>query len=229
LSILNQLDSIKTKATFHIVSKYLNQVETLTIAQEALKRGHLVGLRFPTLIDPNSLGDDQLYGILQDESTAFYNSLSVYPKFLRLAVGQEKDPRIVGIAQSMGFVVTSYTVDTFDYTKDINSTKILKPYQDQIRLVPYGTVRLIGLHHDLYPVYNQDQTIFEQLRNITRAVGGELVRLDNCTQSEKAYRENNDLPSGTVRSTSQSDAFRMEGTTLLLLLTTLAFIVSLVE
>lgn len=70
--MLNALKSNNVKATFHVTTKYINQVEVVTNVQRAFQEGHVIGLRYPTSLDPTQQSDDEIRTTLKDESAKIH-------------------------------------------------------------------------------------------------------------------------------------------------------------
>ena len=195
LAIRESLLAAKAWSTFHVVTRYLGSVQYLTNLQELKRDGHVIGLRFPTTINPMLLSDDLFVKTLLDESRTLKNYIGVYPKYLRLPDGGYDD-RLVNLARGLGFQVTRWNVDLFDY--DIgNSTAVdkiplfRKPFQAEFSQVSTGSGRYIALFHDQAPVY-QNRTLLVNLADWLRNSSYKLVTMDACLMDTDPYRATND-------------------------------------
>ena len=130
--VLAALEQKKVKATFHIVTKYLNTVSVFTNLQETERAGHIIGLRFPTEVDPSKASDETIRKVLRTESQLVYNAIKKYPKYLRLPAGKDDD-RVVQIAQEEGFVVTRWNFDSLDYTNGLNVATVVADLNQRFR------------------------------------------------------------------------------------------------
>jgi len=205
-SVLQALKNSKIKATFHFVTRYFNQVSVVTNVEAAYRDGHLIGLRFPTTIDPNSLSDDELASILVQESQKIFNIIGKHPKYLRLPLGQLKDS-VYSVAQRLGFIITRWNVDSNDFG-DVKADNIVQTYRNQMDQVSPGAGRYIGLHRDLYNVY-YDQTVLSKMGSLFAEKKYESVTLDVCV-GQGDYRERNvDLQGGTAQGTQKGDGIDM--------------------
>ena len=195
LNILNGLQQANIKATFHIVTKYLSNIAVSTNLRTAYERGHLIGLRFPTEKDPKSMTDVDIKQTLLLESFKIFKQIGVYPKYLRLPANGYDD-RVVSIATALGFVVTQWNIDTFDFEADVTGWKISNAYVTQLNTVAQGQGRFISLHRDLYKVYT-DESIMVTVNANVSSRGYTFVTLDKCL-SDSAYRGDNKDPTGQV-------------------------------
>ena len=111
-SILTTLRNAKVRATFHPVTTYINaDVAVLTHIQTADNDGHIIGVRLKPTLDVAKMSDADILATLQDHSNSIFGVINKHPKFLRVGVDQMSD-RLASLANSMGFVTTSYNIDT---------------------------------------------------------------------------------------------------------------------
>ena len=196
------LNANKVKATFHVVTKYLNNVSVLSNLQEAEKAGHVIGLRFPTEIDPTKASDETIRKVLRSESNNVYSAIKKYPKYLRLPSGKDDD-RVVQIAQEEGFVVTRWNFDPEDYATGVTAGAISTKLQGEFSLVSAGRGRYIALVHDIYDVYKNTQFLGDILGTVKNS-GYTAVTLQDCLSDASAYRDTNG--GGTTTTQSTNDA-----------------------
>ena len=195
-SVLSALASQKIKATFHVVTKYFNNIVVSTNLKTAKENGHVVGLRFPTERDPNAMSDRELKETLIMESFRIHKQIGVYPKFLRLPLGGFTD-RVVKIASRLGFIITEWNVDSGDYDKDATRDRIITAFNQQADSVAQGAGRFIALQRDLYAVYDDPAIIATIKANMTTR-GYAFVTLDECLSESSGYRADNKDPDGEI-------------------------------
>jgi peptidoglycan/xylan/chitin deacetylase (PgdA/CDA1 family) len=147
------------------------------------------------------MSDDDFKKTLFEESNAIYQMVQKYPKFLRLPSDGYTDNH-VSIASSMGFVVTTWNIDSDDYTATELSSMQAK-YEAAFKDVAAGKSRFISLHHDGAPVYG-DTSVIPALADYVKANLYSFVPLDKCLGLTSAYRATNDNPG--VGTSSTNDA-----------------------
>lgn len=188
--VLDQLASSKIKVTFHVITKYLNTVAYVANMRRAFKDGHVIGLRFPTTVDPTQLTQNQLVSALRNEANQIFSVIGTYPKFIRLPSDKLTDD-VVAVVQSEGYIVTKWTIDPMDYTAGLDAAQIVAKYSDMFKLVSKGTAGYISLHHDIYTLYRDKPDIIPTLVNAVQAAGYKFVTLDKCLLEAEAYRATN--------------------------------------
>lgn len=194
-SILSALGSAKIKATFHVVTKYFNNIVVSTNLKTAKENGHVIGLRFPTDQDPNSMSDLDIKKTLIMESYRISKQIGVFPKFLRMPLGGYSD-RVVKVASKLGFIITEWNIDSFDYETGVTRDRIISAFNTQADSVAQGAGRFISLQRDLYAVYDDPSIIATIKANMTTR-GYVFVGLDECL-AESAYRADNKDPDNEV-------------------------------
>lgn len=219
-NVLISLDASQTKATFHVITAYLNNVVYSTLLTQIVQAGHLLGMRYPTTLDPNTQSDDQIVQTLLDQSQIVYSYTSVYPKYLRLPYGDYSQAKL-NLIQNQGFFISFWNLDVLDYNV-ANVTNgpatISGVYQTQFAQVGAGAGRFIALHHDIYPVYTNPNVIPQVVAAIKNN-GYTAVRLDTCLNDKAPYRLANNDVRGKI-STKTSDAASSTATSFLLPLMT---------
>lgn len=207
--VLKGLQDNKMNATFHVITKYFQNVAFVTNMETAYRQGHIIGLRYPNKeVDLTEESDEDIRLTLLTESETIYQYIGVYPKYLRLPFGKY-DSRAVKIAESLGFVLTGWNVDPMDYQEGMNAATIAGTYVTQFNQVGQGLGRYIGLHHDIYPVY-QDPGVYQRLKNAFDAYKYRTVTLAECLGDPEPYRNGN-AGSGAVGSTSGAEKKYVSG------------------
>lgn len=187
-SVLTALKQNGLKATFHVTTEWVSQVQVVTNIQQADKDGHVVGLRFPTKLDPSKMSDAEIEKTLSDDSEKIFNIIKKYPKFLRLPYGKY-DSRVLNVCSKMGFVVTLWNIDVSDYSKDANAKSIVGAYNNQLGVVAAGAGRYISVHHDIANVY-YDSTVLAQVASTLKNAKYTAVTLDKCLVTSPYRSEN---------------------------------------
>lgn len=154
--------------------------------------------------------EEQIIQTLLAGSQAIFKIIGVYPKYLRVPYGAEQDDKVVGVAQKLGFVITTFNIDSMDYSAGSTAESIVGRYNEQLSTVFAGQGAFISVHQDLAmnsrgtSLYADQSLMAKVVRNFQNS-GYKAVGLDVCTKNE-AYRSNNvDYRSG-ITYTPKSDA-----------------------
>ncbi|KAI3631295.1 hypothetical protein MIR68_010785 [Amoeboaphelidium protococcarum] len=194
-SVLQALAQVNISVTFHVVTKYLDNVASVTNIQTAYRNGHLIGLRFPTTMDPSAMSESAFQATLLTESNKLFTVIQAYPKYLRLPAGQY-NANHVKIANTLGMIVTEWNVDTNDYNLDpaTGLSQMIGAYSEQFSQVGPGLGRYVSLHHDLSQFYSNATNVVETVKYI-KNYQYNIVRLDMCLSAD-AYRKSNGVNGG---------------------------------
>ncbi|TPX41088.1 hypothetical protein SeMB42_g03563 [Synchytrium endobioticum] len=197
LNILTSLRASNVTATFHISTKYIEQDLTLQSYVKALYNdGHVIGIRFNTLLNPANMSLADVQTELINESNTVYNVLGVYPKYLRMPYGQT-NAAIDALTKSLGFATTGFALDTMDYVSTTTAANIQSSVVNYMAQLVGGQSFII-LSHDLYSVTN---VAVNGTVNAVHANAYKFVGMDKCMGST-AYRSSNGV--GNSSSTSGS-------------------------
>lgn len=172
--LLNTLDSKKVKATFHITTKYLTDPNIQSIIQRIAKSGHLIGLRTEADWDLFNMSDDQIRAGVARQANVLASFVGYTPSFIRLPYNKFDD-RVVKAVESTGLIVSSFNVETYDYTG--NPDRIVKSIQLSLSLVGKGSGSFISIQHD---GVQQSVGATGKIIDLVRSYGYKLVKLDEC-------------------------------------------------
>ncbi|TPX36920.1 hypothetical protein SmJEL517_g01081 [Synchytrium microbalum] len=198
-NILYALRAMNVTATFHISTRYITQDLTLQSYVKALYNdGHVIGIRFNTILNPSNMSLADVQTELINESAVIYNVIGQYPKYLVMPYGQTT-AAIDALTKSMGFITTSFALDTMDYVATTTSANIVSNVTNYMSQL-VGGQSFIFLSHDLYSVTN---VALNGTVNAIRAAGYKLVAMDKC-QGSTAYRTSNGASTNTGSSSTGS-------------------------
>lgn len=231
LNVQKALAAANASVTFHVVTAYLNQVTYSALVKQSYKAGHIIGIRFPTTANLISMSDDVYVKTLQENSARIYELVGVYPKYLRLPAGGYQE-RHIGLAQSMGFQITTWSLDFFDYNiadkaKAANQDlfSVYKSYIDpELQRVARGTASYILLLHDQYPVYLNETILPAVVTYLRNQYGYNIVTMDKCLLDKSPYRGDNNDPRNPGTKSVKSGAMVPETSWAALALAFVAFI-----
>jgi peptidoglycan/xylan/chitin deacetylase (PgdA/CDA1 family) len=202
-AVLSTLSKNKIPATVHVVTKYLKVSSVESNLDAAFDQGLLIGLRFATDKNPTDMSAKELKQELLDSSEAIFKVIGKYPKFLRFGAGQAND-QAIKIASELGFIVTTWNIDSYDYDSSRTAKQIIDAYVDKVKLLSNNKTSFIGLHRDTADVsiYGKDETILPTIVKNMTAAGFQPVSLDKCLGVTSPYRESNADPAGEVKAGS---------------------------
>ncbi|KAI9015466.1 hypothetical protein DFJ74DRAFT_709403 [Hyaloraphidium curvatum] len=190
LSIVDQLGYIGgrgVRASFFPVASYLNDVVLQTSVKYAQQKGHVVGFRFPTGVDPRALSDADLKATMCQSANKVSEAIGVkgqWPKYVMLPFGQV-DQRVDLAVRKLGFQPVSWNIDSMDYnTNKDDCTAIPKAYREQLGRLPAGWGKFIALQHDMLPC---TQTTMDEVFNLIVQYNYTAVPMDVCLGDSSAY------------------------------------------
>lgn len=114
-ALLSALSKHKVKATFHICPDYLDNPVILAYLRKAASDGHTVGVSIKEDVAKGKISDLKDY--LSKTKAILKRTINYEPKYLRFPEPGPSDEALK-LARSMGFVVTSYNLDSMDYVRD---------------------------------------------------------------------------------------------------------------
>jgi len=172
--LLNTLDSKNVKATFHITTKYLTDPNIQAIIQRISKAGHLIGLRTEADWNLFEMSDDQIRAGLARQANVLASFIGYTPGVVRLPY-DKFDDRIVKAVESTGLVVSSFSVETYDYTG--SADRIVKSIQLPLSLIGKGAGSFISIQHD---GVQQSVAATAKIIDLVKSYGYKFVKLDEC-------------------------------------------------
>jgi peptidoglycan/xylan/chitin deacetylase (PgdA/CDA1 family) len=133
--------------------------------------------------------DAEIEKILLEDSKKIYDKLGVFPKYVRFGYNKYDD-RVIKVAEKLGFVVTTWNLDSNDYGESLTEEDFLKTYQSKFESNSRGSLRYIALHHDLSNFYPSNPTALPKLGSLMTSYGYTSVGLDKCLNKDQ-YRQTN--------------------------------------
>lgn len=183
-AILQVLREEQVQATFHISTKWLSNVVSETIANQARVEGHIIGLRLQTEIPLENIKASELETILIDQSNAVYRATGVHPRFIRLPYSENPTPQsVTDILSKFGFLVTKFNVDLQDYTRS-NEEIISQGFRATLDSLGDLLGRWIILAHDTVPI----STAIQAGIQYGKEKGYKFINLGECTSNTYVYR-----------------------------------------
>jgi len=135
--ILSMLASKDTKATFHIVTQYINDPVVAANIQAIAKGGHVIGLRLTPNVDYKDTN-----AVLNDFTASTTKLREVLggasPRYVRLPYVAPNDPNIeafratVAALEAKGYIVTHQNIDIGIYNVGATAASVLAPVQTQL-------------------------------------------------------------------------------------------------
>lgn len=172
--LLNTLDSKNVKVTFHITTKYLTDPNIQSIIQRIAKSGHLIGLRTEASWNLFDMSDEMIRAGLARQANVLASFIGYTPRVVRLPY-DKFDDRIVRAVESTGLVVSSFSVETYDYTG--SADRIVKSIQLPLSLAGKGAGSFISIQHD---GVQQSVAATAKIIDLVKGYGYKFVKLDEC-------------------------------------------------
>ena len=172
--LLNTLNDKKLKVTFHLTTQYLTDPNVQSTIQRIAADGHLIGLRTDPSWDLFQMSDDQIKASIARQSQVMAQFVGYQPILIRLPY-QKFDDRVLRAVESTGAIVSTYNLETYDYTGDSN--RILKAYQVSLSLAGSGAGSFISVQHD---GVSASVAIFPQVVDLVQNLGYRIIKLDEC-------------------------------------------------
>ena len=174
--LLVTLSKHKVKATFHISPDYLDNPVILAYLRKATLDGHLIGI-----FVKEEVGAEEVKDYLTKASGTIQRYTNYKPQFLRFpSPGPSEE--IMKIVTGMGYIVTSYNLDSQDYNA-VNvpvegNESVFNVYKDLFdQILPPAKGSFIAIQRDIV------QASVEQSDRIIQYAldkGYLPVRLDQC-------------------------------------------------
>ncbi len=172
--LLDTLRSKSVKVTFHITTKYLTDPNIQAMIQSIAADGHLIGLRTEADWDLLSMSDEQIRAGLARQANVLASFIGYTPKFVRLPYNKYDD-RVLRAVESTGLVVSSFNLESYDYTGD--SKKIFDSIKLSLSLTGNGAGSFISIQHD---GVQQSVGVTGKVIDLIKSKGYKLVKLDEC-------------------------------------------------
>lgn len=198
-STLNIQSGLKTsglKATFHVDPTWIHLPASSTNTQGLKTDGHVIGMRFPSSVDPTTLSPQELRDKLKEYAEKMKEHVEVLPKFIRFDAGKVNQ-QVLETASQMGFVATSFNIDSRDYEKPSQDTMVVN-YQNQWNQVSNGKGSYISIHLDTdTEVYAGEPGVqfFTKVRDAAKQKGYTFTTLDDCFATSPYLEKLNDAGS----------------------------------
>lgn len=211
--LLSTLARYKVRGTFHVSPDYLHNPVMAAYLRRCATEGHLVGL----FVKESIAGSDDAVRLTRylRESAKLLRSLTNYePTFLRFPV-PGPSPTARKVANSLGFRVTSYNLDSLDYNyvDDVqtgNQGQIYQTFKTTLdEILPPSRGSFIAVQRDIVRA-SVDQT--DAILNYTLKVKGyKAVRLDDCIAAQGKEAAPGQEETGNPNPTSKDDNTNSQG------------------
>ena len=182
--LLDLLDSLRVKATFHIVTRHFDYPKVQQLTSEIMNRGHVLGYRLEaewTMQDVTTAG---IQGAVDYRLEMIKKASGKKPKFVRTSYNATDLVKNALLAS--GLIVSVPNFETFDYKSDFNTESMLKRF-DEASLNSVISVQR-EFANDLF---DTTKAFVEHLRS----KGYNIVTLQECTGIEKIYEgDSNNVP-----------------------------------
>jgi len=172
LKLLDVLKSKGAKATFHISAQWLSDGSVAAVVMRCISEGHLIGLRINTALNFTIATVDDVKAAVQTDLGKMKEHIGITPTFIRLPVGIRIADNITEVIESLGFTITTPSIDSQDY---VATNDIITPFRSS--LIQGGAGSFIAVQRDA-AASAAAQT--GALIDFIKATGYKVARLDEC-------------------------------------------------
>ncbi|KAF9345688.1 chitin deacetylase, partial [Mortierella sp. AD094] len=193
MEMLQTLKEAQARVTFFANATWLQYMQYAGVTRHAFIDGHLIGMTYRLPSDTSSgMTDDQVKNDIARNSRTIQDLIGVYPKYMKIHEANLKDPRLLNIANSMGFTLVGFNMDEYDYKYNSVATagQIAEVYNSMFskQMDAYG-------RKASYVVAGYDvpstgaAAALPKVINTINAHGYDMIRLDGCTNDKTPYKK----------------------------------------
>lgn len=177
-NLLDLLDSLEIKSTFHVVTKHINFGEVKSLMNEIIERGHVLGYRLEAEWTMQGVSIEGIQGAVEYRLEMIKKAIGKKPKFVRTSHNATDLVKNALLASAL--IVTIPNFETYDYKKEFNTQDMIKRF-DSVNLKSAITVQREFADN----LFDTTKTFVEHLRSN----GYKIVTLQDCTGIDEIYFE----------------------------------------
>lgn len=211
-NLLDLLDSLKVKATFHVVTKHFNYVQVQELMSDIINRGHVLGYRLEAEWTMQDVSTEGIQGAVDYRLEMIKKACGKKPKFVRTSYNATELVKNALLASNLILTVPNF--ETYDYKKDFD----IKSMLDRFDSSSLGSVITVQREF-ANELFETTKAFVEHLRSKNY----NIVTLQECTGIDGIYfdqkgipklvtpdipTENNSNNSSSQESTSTATAFK---------------------
>lgn len=181
--LLDLLDSLNVKATFHIVTKHFNYDQVKKLIPEIISRGHVLGYRLEAEWTMQDVTKEGIQGAVDYRLEMIKNACGKKPKFVRTSYNATELVKDALLASNL--IVTVPNFESYDYKQDFNIDTMLSRF-DSLNL---GSI--ITVQREFADKLIETTNAFV---NHIKSKGYKIVTLQECTGIEEIYSNEKPIP-----------------------------------
>lgn len=181
--LLDLLDSLDVKATFHVVTKHFNYDQVQKLMPEIISRGHVLGYRLEAEWTMQDITKEGIQGAVDYRLEMIKKACGKKPKFVRTSYNATELLKDALLASNL--IVTVPNFESYDYRQDFNTESMLTRF-DSLALASVITVQR-EFADDLF------ETTDSFVKHL-RSKNYKIVTLQECTGIEEIYSTEKDIP-----------------------------------
>lgn len=182
-ALLDLLDSLEVKSTFHVVTKHFNYAEVRSLMTEIMARGHVLGYRLEAEWTMQDVSTEGIQGAVDYRLEMIRKATGKKPKFVRTSYNATD--LVKNSLLASGLVVTIPNFETYDYKKEFNTQEMINRF-DSLSLGSAITVQ----REFADGLFDTTKEFVEHLRS----KGYKIVTLQECTGINEIYFEDKAIP-----------------------------------
>lgn len=176
--LLDLLDSLEIKSTFHVVTKHFNFGEVKSLMTEIINRGHVLGYRLEAEWAMQDVSTEGIQGAVDYRLEMIRKATGKKPKFVRTSYNATDLVKNALLASAL--ILTIPNFETYDYKKEFNTQDMIKRF-DSLSLRSAITVQ----REFADGLFDTIKIFVEHLRSN----GYKIVTLQDCTGIDEIYFE----------------------------------------
>lgn len=181
--LLDVLDSLNVKSTFHVVTKHFNYPEVQSLITEIISRNHVLGYRLEAEWTMEGVSAEGVQGAVDYRLEKIKNICGKKPKFIRTSYNASEVVKNSLIAS--GLIVTVPNFETFDYKSDFDIFKMMSRF-DSLSLKS-----AISVQREFSDNLIETTKLFI---DHLRLNGYKIVTLQECTGIQEIYSNEKTIP-----------------------------------
>lgn len=178
MQLMNLLDSLNVKATFHVVTRHFNFPEVQSVMSEIITRGHVLGYRLEAEWTLQDITKEGIQGAVDYRLEMIKKACGKKPKFVRTSFNATDLLKDALIAS--GLIITVPNFESYDYAKDFNTDSMLTRF-DSLSL---GSVISVQREFAI-DLFETTKSFIEHLRSMNY----NIVTLQECTGIDQIYSD----------------------------------------
>lgn len=180
--LLDLLDSLDVKATFHVVTKHFDYSQVKSLMADIIDRGHVLGYRLEAEWTMQDVSSEGIQGAVDYRLEMIKKACGKKPKFVRTSYNATDVVKNSLIAS--GLIVTVPNFESYDYKNDFNVKSMLNRF-DSLSLGSVITVQREFSDN----LFETTKTFVEHLRS----KGYNIVTLQQCTGIDQIYFDSKEI------------------------------------